>query len=68
MERELEKQLVGSYCVCFNVTYKEIGLFIKNNKNIKSLEEIQHYFACCTKCKLCCNDIQKIIDFYKNQP
>lgn len=68
MEPELEKQLLGSYCVCFNVTYKEISLLIRNIKTIKSIEDINQYFACCTKCKLCCGDIEKIIDFYRKRP
>ena len=65
METELKKQLTGSYCVCFNISYKEISLLVRNIKTIKSLKDVQNYFACGSKCELCCPDIQKIVDFYR---
>lgn len=65
MDTELEKQLVGTYCVCYNVMYSEISLYIQNMKSIKRIEDLQKYMSCCAKCKLCASDIQKIIDFHR---
>ena len=67
MELELRKQLTGSYCSCYNITYSEIAIFVKNSGNIKTIQDLNNYMVCCKKCNLCCADIQKIIDFYRNQ-
>jgi NAD(P)H-nitrite reductase large subunit len=66
MEPELRKKLIGTYCSCYNISYNEIAMFVKNSPHIKTLEELNNYFVCCKKCKICCPDIQNIIDFYRN--
>ena len=68
MDPDLEKTLQGSYCVCYNISYNEISIFVRNNKEIKTLEDVMRYFACCGKCQLCCPDVQKIVDFYNKKP
>jgi bacterioferritin-associated ferredoxin len=65
MDKELINELIGSFCVCYNITYKEINDFILNNKNVKSVADVKHYFVCGLNCKKCIPDIQKIIDYHK---
>ena len=67
MEDELAKQLVGTYCICFNITYSEISSVVKNIKSINSIQDLNRYMVCCQKCTLCCPDIEKIINFYKKK-
>ena len=68
MDERLEKTLAGSYCVCNNVSYNEISLFVRNMKSMKDLEMLRKYFPVADKCKLCYPDLQKIIDFYRKEP
>ena len=65
MRDDLKAQLVGTYCSCFNIQYNEIALFVSNIKSINTIEDLNNYMVCCKQCKLCCPDIQKIIDYYK---
>ena len=65
MNDDLEKTLDGSFCPCFNVSYNEISILVLNMKNINTIEDLQRYILVCKRCNLCCNDIQKIIDFYR---
>jgi len=62
---ELEKTLNGNYCPCFNISYNEISIIVRNNKNIQTLEDIKKHFKCCNSCGNCCFDIQKIVEFYR---
>ena len=60
MDPELEKQLVGSFCVCYNVSYNEIAILVKNLK-IKNMDELRRYVHICDRCSMCHEDIEKII-------
>ena len=68
MDPKLEKSLVGTYCVCHNISYNEVCLFLRNMKSIKDIDGLRNYFVISDKCKLCTPDIQKIVEFYNKQP
>jgi NAD(P)H-nitrite reductase large subunit len=57
--------LVGSYCVCNNVQYEHIINVVESNKDILNVEHVQNHVVCCTKCKLCKPDIEKIIQHFR---
>ena len=64
MQIDLKTQLSGTFCACFNVTYSEIAMLIKNIKSIKSIEDLNKYIVVCKNCNLCCSDVKKIISYY----
>lgn len=65
IDKDLKSNLIGSYCVCYNINYDEIADVVANTDNIKSLDDVQRYFVCGLKCKLCRPDIEKIIHYYR---
>ena len=65
MDTALKKQLVGTYCVCYNVSYSEVCSLVRNMKSINTIEHLQNYICCAKDCKLCQPDLQKIINYYR---
>lgn len=56
--------LIGTYCVCNNITYKEIQHIVHKHENIKTIKDLQQYCNCANKCSLCKPDIEKIIKHF----
>lgn len=65
IDKELQQKLIGSYCVCHNVTYNEIDRIVKNNQSITEISDIRNIIECANTCKLCVPDIQAIINYYQ---
>lgn len=68
MDPTLESQLIGTYCVCYNISYNEIAILVRSMESIKTIDDLCLYIPVCRKCNRCREDVQKIIDFYRKQP
>ena len=67
MDPALEKTLSDSYCYCFDVSFNEISIFLRNNPYVKTLQDVKKHLACCGGCQRCCPDVQKIVEFYRKE-